>query len=120
MRNSNPMEHKDPEEVTTIHEYKPITEWNTRSVRGSLRARVVERKGKKYLDLREWHQGESFEGWTRRGLRFSAAELRVLEDIIEDAKKRLIPENSGSGKDANSWHKSSNVTGAGHQELPST
>lgn len=120
MSNSNPMEHRDPEEVTTIHEYKPITEWNTNSVRGKLRARIVQRKGKKYLDLREWHKGESFEGWTRRGLRFSAIELRVLEEIIEDAKKRLIPESDGSGKDTKSWHKSSNVTGAGPQELPST
>lgn len=97
----------DSEDVDTIHEYSPISVWNSPTVRGSLRVRIVRRKGREYLDIREFHKGQSFEGWTRRGLRFSLSELRVLEDIITDAKSRLDSETS---KDNKQWPESPDAT----------
>lgn len=103
---SNP----EAEEVTTLHTYSPITEWRTPFVKGAVHARIVERRGRKYLDLREYHESEKFSGFTKRGLRFSAAEIRILEDIIKDAKTRLIP--TAPGVKDSSWQESSNATGA--------
>jgi hypothetical protein len=118
MSNKGNPENRDAENVETVHEYSAISVWNTPVLTGSLRARIVRRKGKKYLDLREWHKGPDFEGWTKRGLRFSASELRVLEGIIADAKVRLNAEPGT--KDTAQWPKASPATDAETEGLVST
>lgn len=115
---SNPVTHRDSDNVETIFEYRPINTWETPLVRGQLRARIVKRKGKSFLDIREYHEGQTFNGWTKRGLRLSGIELRVLEDIIADAKERLVQNATARGEEQ--WQEPSSATDTEGREHVST
>lgn len=54
-------------------EYEPL---------GKYRVRVLESKGVEYLDVREYIEGQGFEGFTRRGIRITLDDARALADTI--------------------------------------
>lgn len=68
-----------PESV--LHEYPAIGKYRVRVVRNETR-----RAGGTMLDVREYIQSETFEGFTRRGIRLgSDRELAQLQEALEDA-----------------------------------
>jgi hypothetical protein len=53
---------------------------------GKYRIRVLKINGATALDIREYVDGGSFQGFTRRGVRLtSAAELELLRGVLGDA-----------------------------------
>ena len=70
------------ESITVIYEFKPIHEWTVGNVTSSLTARIIEKKGKKFLDVREYQISPHFTGYTKRGLRMTVHELRILGDYV--------------------------------------
>jgi hypothetical protein len=52
---------------------------------GKYRIRLLGDGGRVVLDIREYVKGMSWEGFTRRGVRFSIEELRVLQEVITSA-----------------------------------
>lgn len=59
-----------------LREFAPI---------GKYRVRLVRLRDRVFLDIREYVAGESFEGFTRRGIRFSTpAEADLLKDILKE------------------------------------
>lgn len=63
---------------------------------GRYRIRVVRRRGKKALDIREYITAEKFEGFTRRGIMLSTGEdCETLKNILEEIDaKGLLAEGS--------------------------
>lgn len=59
---------------------------------GDFKVRLLEVKGKKLLDVREWIETERYTGWTKRGIRLAnqkeVAQLaKILTDVeLKDAK----------------------------------
>ena len=64
-----------------VHEYPSI---------GKYRLRILKRgDGPAFADCREWVQSETFEGFTRRGIRLTSAEqVNSLRDALADAIAR--------------------------------
>jgi hypothetical protein len=68
----------DPRHEEVLQEFPPV---------GKYRIRLIQnpKRGTKSLDIREYATGESFEGFTRRGVRLvDGAQLRLLRDAITD------------------------------------
>lgn len=64
------MSHED-----LIKEMRPV---------GKYRVRILHSKGGPILDIREYINDETFQGFTRRGIRLaSRAELYLLRDILD-------------------------------------
>lgn len=63
---------------------------------GRYRVRVLKRRGKKALDIREYVNAETFEGFTRRGIVLSTGEdCEKLKDILEEIDSQgLLKEGS--------------------------
>jgi hypothetical protein len=62
-------------ETQTVTEYKPV---------GRYRVRVINGKdGGRLVDVREFVKGESFEGYTRRGIRLTREETEQLIDELK-------------------------------------
>lgn len=63
-----------PEKI--LREYPPV---------GRYRVRVVEGRRGHALDIREYVTGETFEGFTRRGIRLSdKAQAKLLRDALDE------------------------------------
>lgn len=71
------MPRKDEE---IIHEYPAV---------GRYRVRVLRKDGKASIDVREYVASDTFEGFTRRGIRLSSSdEVNRLKDMLLDAVVR--------------------------------
>lgn len=56
---------------------------------GELQTRVIETSKGRFFDCREYVDAETFQGFTRKGLRLDLAGLAKLEKVIAEAKKVL-------------------------------
>jgi len=56
---------------------------------GKLRVRVLKGRSGKVLDIREYVQSDSFEGFTRRGIRMSPDHVADLQKILPEAAELL-------------------------------
>lgn len=68
----------DPRHEEVLQEFPPV---------GKYRIRLIQdpKRGTKSLDIREYATGESFEGFTRRGVRLSdVAQLRSLRETVTE------------------------------------
>lgn len=91
-------EHKEFD-YTVIHEFDPINEWAGETATSKLIARVLEKRGKCYLDIRErqvgtTNEGVSYESFTKRGLRFSIHELNTILHAIFPRALELMRANT--------------------------
>ena len=65
----------------------PLHEWKTNDgvISGQLRARVIKRKDKVFLDIREYLKSTYKHGYTSRGLRLSHHEVSKLLKLLPRA-----------------------------------
>ena len=83
---------KVPEEV--VHEYAAIGKYRVRVVRNPSR-----RSGGTVFDVREYISSDTFEGFTRKGVRFgSLRDLQRLGEAIRDAGSHGWFEENSNGK----------------------
>lgn len=69
---------KKPIAEDVVREFPPIGKYRVRLVKSQ--------KGVVSLDVREYVAGETFEGFTRRGIRISdRAQVDLLRDVCKDA-----------------------------------
>ena len=73
---------KQPHKEEVIREFPPLGKYRVRLLEDSKRGRT--------LDIREFVSSESFEGFTRRGIRLiDRAQLDLLRDILKEVLETL-------------------------------
>jgi hypothetical protein len=74
-----------------LHEFADLHRWESPSIQlsGRLTARILERNGKLFLDLREFQVTPSGSGYTKRGLRLSIFEVDKLMRMLPEARPML-------------------------------
>ena len=85
-------------ELKVLHVLENIHSWHGNAVSGCLTVRIVERRGKIFLDMREYQKTPFFEGYTKRGLRLSIREVSRIADMLPIATKLIEEELSKNSK----------------------
>jgi len=75
------MEGRFYEEV--VREFDPLKSFQGNIRSGQLRVRViVDGEGRRLFDVREFIESPNFSGWTKKGIRLDAKQLRVLVEAL--------------------------------------
>ena len=85
---STPLER--PSDVETLKEFANLNEWSANGIRAQVKARIVRKHSKVFMDLREYQETPNFKGFTKRGLRLSEREIKVLlNELLPQALQYL-------------------------------
>jgi hypothetical protein len=72
-----------------IREFPPIGKYRIRLLSG--------KEGQRVLDIREYVTGETFEGFTRRGVRLAEADVELLRKMVDEIVSSKLMETKKGG-----------------------
>lgn len=80
-------------DIELVKEYLPVNQWHDpqKGVEGKMIARIVERRGRRFLDIRQYLKKPDFEGFSKYGIRLSVHEVdRLMTAVFPDAIDQLL------------------------------
>ena len=78
------------EELTIIHEFPDISSWQSGNVAGRLTMRIVEKKGRQFIDIREYIMQPGGSGYTKRGIRLSVFAAEKLYNLLPQGVAAIL------------------------------